>query len=66
MDDLRIKGLEKAVDPKTGLETGQLMPSSGAFLDKIRNSSFEQRVAALPDFIKYGQDELDRYLREDA
>ena len=64
-DDLRIKGLEKVVDPKTGVETGQLMPSSGAFLDKIRNSSFEQRVAALPDFIKYGQDELDRYLRED-
>ena len=64
-DDLRIKGLEKAVDPKSGIETGQLMPSSGAFLDKIRNSSFEERVAILPDFVKYGQDELDRHLRDD-
>lgn len=64
-DDLRIKGLEQAIDPETGQKTGQLMPSSGAFLDKIRNSSFDERVAALPDFIKYGQDELDRYLRDD-
>jgi hypothetical protein len=64
-DDLRIKGLEEAIDPETGKKTGQLMPSSGMFLDKIRNSSFDERVAALPDFIKYGQDELDRHLRDD-
>lgn len=36
-----------------------------AFLDKIRNSSYDQRVAMLPDFIKYGQDEVDRILGEE-
>jgi len=36
-----------------------------AFLEKVRNSSYDQRVAMLPDFIKYGQDEVDRILSEE-
>tara|TARA_R100001510_G_scaffold57714_1_gene67088 strand:- start:3465 stop:4361 length:897 start_codon:yes stop_codon:yes gene_type:complete len=35
------------------------------FLDKIRNSSYNERVAMLPDLVKYGQDEVDRILRDE-
>ena len=64
-DDLRMKGKAPVIDPKTNQKTGEMMPPAAAFLDKIRSSSYEQRVAALDDFIKYGQDELDRHLRDD-
>jgi len=38
---------------------------ANAFLDKIRNSSYDERVAMLPDFIEYGQNEVDRILRDE-
>ena len=57
-DDLRAKGREIATN-------GEVMPSANAFFDKIRNASFNEKVAALPMFVEYGQDELDRILRDD-
>ena len=38
---------------------------ANAFLDKVRNSSYNERVAMLPDFVEYGQDEVDRMLRDE-
>jgi len=35
------------------------------FLDKVRNASYDERVAMLPDFVKYGQNEVDRILRDE-
>ena len=35
------------------------------FLDKIRNASYDERVAMLPDFIEYGQNEVDRILHDE-
>jgi len=63
-DDKRIKGTEQAIDINTGEKLGYMKPA-GEFLDKIRNLSYQDRVNVLDDFIKYGQDELDRVLRDD-
>jgi hypothetical protein len=57
-DDLRAQGKQVALN-------GELMPSANEFFDKMRSSSYDQRIQALPDFVKYGQDEIDRVLRED-
>lgn len=57
-DDLRAQGKEVAAN-------GELMPSANEFFDRIRNSTYDQRVKALPLFVKYGQDELDRVLRDE-
>ncbi len=54
-DDLRAQGKEVAL-------SGELIPSANDFFNKLRNSTYDERVAALPDFIKYGQDEVDRIL----
>ena len=57
-DDLRAKGREVSND-------GKLMPGANAFFDKIRNSSYDERIQALPLFLEYGQDELDHILRDE-
>ena len=57
-DDLRAQGKEIAL-------SGESMPSANDFFNKLRNSTYNERVAALPDFIKYGQDEVDRILGEE-
>ena len=57
-DDLRAQGKEVAL-------SGESIPSANVFFNKLRNSTYDERVAALPDFIKYGQDEVDRILGEE-
>ena len=38
---------------------------ANAFLDKVRNSSYNERIAMLADLVKYGQDEVDRILSDE-
>ena len=38
---------------------------TNSFLDKVRNASYDERVAMLPDFVEYGQNEVDRILRDE-
>ncbi len=65
---LRKKGLEilsnqERATGKFIADSGQAMSGGNQFFDKIRNSSLEQRLQALPDFIEYIQGGLDDEIR---
>ena len=62
---LQLKGDDLRAQGKALSASGELMPGANDFFDKIRNSTYDQRVAALPDFVEYGQDEIDRILRDE-
>jgi len=62
---IQIKGDNVRGTGKLRADNGELMPAANDFFEKIRNSTYDERIQALPDFINYGQDELDRILRDD-